>query len=38
MKTSKKPRWRELLIGGLLALVIASGLFFFLASGFNIRW
>ena len=37
MKTSK-ARWRDVLIGGLLALVIASVLFFFLADAFNIRW
>ena len=37
MKTSK-ARWRDVIIGGLLALVIASVLFFFLGNVFNIRW
>jgi hypothetical protein len=37
MKTSK-ARWRDVLIGGLLALVIATVLFFFLADAFNIKW
>jgi hypothetical protein len=37
MKTSK-ARWRDVLIGGLLALLIATVLFFFLANAFNIKW
>jgi hypothetical protein len=37
MKGSK-ARWRDALIGGLLALAIASVLFFFLGNAFNIRW
>jgi hypothetical protein len=37
MKTSK-ARWRDVLIGVLLALVIATALFFFLGVQFNIRW
>jgi hypothetical protein len=37
MKTSN-ARWRVVIIGGLLALVIASVLFFFMGNAFNIRW
>ena len=37
MKTSK-ARWRDVIIGGLLTLVIASVLFFFMGNAFNIRW